>query len=257
MLEAKGQPGRRGASDGPGAAGSSKSDLEALVRAGVGARPPARRGPPPARASPSAPSTSAAEECRDARAAHAWLLGDLWRDLTARAAGSCAARPRVTAVAVATLAGAIGANTAVFSLVHRLLLAPLPVARPDRLVALAHGDDDARPRHRASPTPSCARLEVERAADPWPCSARGGMRARHAGRRRRSASRPSASSCSGGFFEVLGVAPAVGRLFTVDDDRDAGGAPRRGLEPRVLAAALQPAIPAVVGRAADGQRSCR
>lgn len=46
--------------------------------------------------------------------------------------------PTVTAVAVATLAVAIGATTAVFGLVDSLLLAPLPIERPDRLVALSH-----------------------------------------------------------------------------------------------------------------------
>ena len=44
--------------------------------------------------------------------------------------------PAFTAIAVSTLALGIGANTAIFSVVHRLLIAPLPYANGDRVVAL-------------------------------------------------------------------------------------------------------------------------
>jgi putative ABC transport system permease protein len=44
--------------------------------------------------------------------------------------------PAFTAIAVTTLALGIGANTTIFSVVHRLLIAPLPYANGDRVVAL-------------------------------------------------------------------------------------------------------------------------
>ena len=48
--------------------------------------------------------------------------------------------PFVTAVAVLSLALGIGANAAIFSLFDQLLLRPLPVVHPERLVDLAaHG----------------------------------------------------------------------------------------------------------------------
>src|SRR5262245_61209037 len=46
--------------------------------------------------------------------------------------------PRFSAVAIFTLALGIGATTAVYSVVHGVLLRPLPFRDPDRLVALYH-----------------------------------------------------------------------------------------------------------------------
>src|SRR6185437_2739405 len=57
-----------------------------------------------------------------------------------------AARGRtVTCIAVLTLALCIGANTAIFTVVHRLLLAPLPYPDGNRIVLLAVQSGDRGP----------------------------------------------------------------------------------------------------------------
>ena len=54
-------------------------------------------------------------------------------------------RPGFAALAIITLALGIGANTAIFSVIHGAILAQLPFADPDRLVWLSDGHEDLAP----------------------------------------------------------------------------------------------------------------
>lgn len=128
----------------------------------------------------------------------------------------------VSIVAVLTLALAVGANTAVFSLVNSLLLRPLPVADPDRLVsvssdyAISHGFTAGAGWNYAMWDELRQRLDLFAGVLAW-----------H-GRRftlgRSGETEPvNGLYASGEFFTTLGVRALHGRVFSADDDRRGGG----------------------------------
>jgi predicted permease len=129
--------------------------------------------------------------------------------------------PGFTLIAVASLALGIGANTAIFSLVNTVLLRPLPVAKPERLVSVSVlGKDDSMlafsyptyKDYRDRSGDVLAGLFAERLA-PMSLSRAGDNE------------RVWGYLVSGNYFEVLGVAAARGRTFTSDEDRTALSAP--------------------------------
>ena len=167
--------------------------------------------------------------------------------------------PGVTTTAVVTLTLGIGATTAIFTLVHQVMLKSLPVTRPEELWRIGdkvrccnwggytQGDGDfslfswEAYKNFRTQTPEFidlaalqagnANLGVRRAGSQAPVDTRNG------------------EYVSGNFFRTLGVQPWIGRLMTDDDDSE-GAAPvavmsyhiwtdKYGSDPSVVGASYQ------------------
>jgi putative ABC transport system permease protein len=123
--------------------------------------------------------------------------------------------PAFTFVAVVTLALAIGANTAIFSVVNAVLLRPLPYPQAEQLV----GVFGTQPTLAEAPSSPANFLEwrienqvFERIAT-W-----NGQGFNLTGTDKPE--RVIGARVSSDIFQLLGVQPALGRDFTADEDRD-------------------------------------
>lgn len=79
-------------------------------------------------------AASTLEQCRDARGLRWWHE---WTGDARHAIRSLAHAPSFALTAIITIALGIGVNTAVFSIIHAVLLDPLPFREPARLVHIA------------------------------------------------------------------------------------------------------------------------
>ena len=127
--------------------------------------------------------------------------------------------PGFTLIAVLTLALAIGANTALFSVVNGVLLDPLPYPQPDQLVTI----------HESKPNFATGSISYPNFLD-W-------QKENHT-LSAMAVSRPTSFSLTGlgdaeqlqaqfvtsDFFPILGIKPVMGRIFAPTDDQR-GAAP--------------------------------
>ena len=134
------------------------------------------------------------------------------------AARSLRARKAFVALAVGTLALALGANSSVFGVIHAVLLEQLPYRDPERLAILwnvkADGENEVLSVANFEDYQAGARA-LERIAAWY----EQGVNLTGEG----EPERLFASRVSAGFFEVLGAAPALGRTFGAAD-HGCGGA---------------------------------
>ncbi|HSC13961.1 MAG TPA: ABC transporter permease, partial [Gammaproteobacteria bacterium] len=127
-----------------------------------------------------------------------------------------------TSVAMLTLALGIGVNVAIFSLFQQLLLRPLPVPEPERLVNLS--DPGPRPSGMSYGSPAGGTVfnypmfrDLERSQEPFMRIA--AHRIFDASLSTGEQARPDTGLyVSGSYFPVLGLKPALGRLLGPQDD---------------------------------------
>jgi predicted permease len=124
------------------------------------------------------------------------------------------ARPAFSAIVVGTLALGIGASTAIFSVVNGILLRPLPYAEPQRLIQIEHVD----PYYKVS-EPEFADYRHAHSLERVAAIRMDGANVTDGSG---EAERIAGARVSDGFFQILGVAPIVGRTFTPDEDIPGG-----------------------------------
>jgi putative ABC transport system permease protein len=126
-------------------------------------------------------------------------------------------RPGFTLVAVLTLALGIGANTAIFSVVNGVLLRPLPYERPERL-AMVWGHRNQEPLAELSVPEYWDLRERTRSFAGVAAITDGNINLTGTG----TPERIRAGYFTANTMAVLGVAPALGRGFTAEEDLPGG-----------------------------------
>ena len=137
--------------------------------------------------------------------------------------------PVFTAAAVLTLALGIGGTTAIFTLIHAVMLRSLPVSDPGRLYRVGEGDEccvEGGPQDRWGfySFPLYERLKTETPEFEDVAAFQAGNWLLSVRREGEEAAKPLHSEyVTGNYFSMLGVGAFGGRVFNADDDRP--GAP--------------------------------
>ena len=141
----------------------------------------------------------------------------IWRDLK-YAMRTLHRSPGFTVVAVLVMALGIGANVALFTIVHSVLLTPLPFAEPTRLIRLYEHSSDQFPYNSVAggvfaawkeQTHSFSDLAILDSSLAFSLSEAGGQ----------LPEKVTFGVCSWNLFPMLGVQPVLGRSFAASDDQ--------------------------------------
>jgi len=149
--------------------------------------------------------------CTRSRHADLSLIGSVLQDIR-YAARKLARTPAFTFIAGITLALAVGATTAIFSVINGVLLKPLPFREPDRVVRVTNIRDGGR---MVSSVPDFIDFRAQTksfsslsALDLTSTNLTGGS----------EPERVQTARVSASFWSLLGVSPALGRGFAATED---------------------------------------
>jgi putative ABC transport system permease protein len=151
-----------------------------------------------------------AEECRDQRRTAFWDRATQDLKYSMRA---LRANPMFTGIGITSLALGIGANTLIFSVVHSILLRPLPYRQPAQLLSI--NQVSARMPTGVVLPPEFANWRQDShvlaelgAFNDEQVTLTGTRQAQHL----------AAATINADFFRMLGVKPALGRFFSTAED---------------------------------------
>jgi len=147
-------------------------------------------------------------------------MGRLWQDIR-YGLRMLIRSPGFTIVVVLTLALGIGTNAAVFGFLDRVLLRPLPVAKPDELVMVEFQTDHGGTDDSFNYPLYCAYRDQSEAfsglAAYWGDAVEMGSG--------EVKSQVMGMAVSDNYFAVLGVRPVLGRTFTTEEEQVPGAHP--------------------------------
>ena len=156
---------------------------------------------------------------------------------------NAAKRPGFTLLVAATLALGLGVNSAVFALVDAVLLRPLPFRDPSRLVFLWQTLPQQNVFEVEATPFDFTAWSTLRSLSSLGMASYGTFTLTGAGE---EPERVRGARLSASMMPTLGIAPAIGRLFTADEDQDA--APATAILADGLWRRRFGADPAIVGR---------
>ena len=143
------------------------------------------------------------------------VLEDFWRDVV-YALRSLGRSPGFAAISVLTLALGIGANTAMFTLLHRVMLASLPVEKPEEIIEVLGTRGNGPPGVAFS---YAALQDLRRATQSSTILGLSSVTF-HALIDGNAMERLSAEFVTGDYFPALGLSVVLGRTLMPDDDQN-------------------------------------
>ena len=166
--------------------------------------------------------------------------------------------PAFTAVVVLTLGLSIGAGTAIFSVVDRVLLQPLPYEAPDRLVLIRH--DIGRTDFVGAPLPPADVIDLREQVNVFEAIAATDRTEQENLTGDGPPEVVRVARVTANFFDVLGTDATLGRTFVPADGAGPGEAENAGTTPDVDRSYSEDARPVVIShglwqRRFGGERS--